>query len=129
MKGIFPTWPTLSGPQSHLVTANLTSLFSLYWEGLNLMHLPSFQEEEGSGRSGHHESLAKSPSGALLSFCEIQADLFCQGWGPICFPALPTPFMEDEETVPFLLQLDQGKGKGIFSQDHPLCSYAPLCPI
>lgn len=63
MKGIFPTWPTLSGPQSHLVTANLTSLFSLYWEGLNLMHLPSFQEEEGSGRSGHHESLAKSPSG------------------------------------------------------------------
>lgn len=93
------------------------------------MHLPSFQEEEGSGRSGHHESLAKSPSGALLSFCEIQADLFCQGWGPICFPALPTPFMEDEETVPFLLQLDQGKGKGIFSQDHPLCSYAPLCPI
>lgn len=107
MKGTFPTRPTLSGSQSHLATANLTSLFSPYWGRLDLMHLPSFQDEGGSGCSGYHESLAKSPSGALLSFCEIQADLFCQGWRPICFPALPTPFMEEGETVPFLLQLDQ----------------------
>lgn len=73
-------WANLIQSWAHLATAKLTSLFSPYWGGLGLRGLPSSQDEEGSGCSGHRpDPPASGPSGVLPCFLERQ-DLFCQGW-------------------------------------------------
>lgn len=104
--------PTLSWSWSQRAIAKLTSLLSRSGlGGMGLRGFSSSQHKEGSGRCGHSESPANSPQEALPSFQENQTDLFCQGWRPICFPALP-PLSGRKERVPFLLQLVQGRGGG-----------------
>ena len=96
---------TLSGSRSYLATANLTSLLPPRGGVLGLRALPSSQDE---ARSGHLESPANSPSGALPSFLRTRLTYSAGDGGPSA--SLPCqPFQRGERA--FLPQLAQG-GEG-----------------
>lgn len=70
---------TSSGSWSYLATAYLTSLLPPRWGELGLRALPSSQDE---ACSGHLESPANSPSGALPSFLRTRLTYSARDGGP-----------------------------------------------
>lgn len=95
--------------------------------GLDLRGVPGSQDEEGSGCSGYPESPANSPSGALPSFPESQADLFCQGWMSVCFPALPTLSWRERWCLFFCCwPRGRGLGEGGSPRGSPVVLSRPL---
>ena len=122
---------TLSGSRSHLTTSKLTSLFSPYWGEPGLRGLPSSQDEEGSGCSGHPESTANSPSGALPSFLRTRLTYSARDGGPSA--SLPSqPFQGGGRVCLFFCSWPRKgrgeEGRGSLTGSHialsrPLVSY------
>lgn len=123
--------PTLSGSRSHLTTSKLTSLFFPYWGEPGLRGLPSSRDKEGSGCSGHPESTADSPSGALPSFLRTRLTYSAGDGGPSA--SLPSQPFQGGGRVCFFFCSWPRKGSGeegrALSRGHTLRSRAPWCPI
>lgn len=115
---------TSSGSLSYLATAYRTSLLPPHWGELGLRALPSSQHEVCSG---HLESPANSPSGALPSFLRTRLTYSARDGGPSA--SLPCqPFQRGGRAFSSAAGPGRGGGSGPLTGSHsvlsrPLASY------